>query len=167
MTFRKSTLAAALAAALTGGMVLTAQAGPGDFHHGRPGPRPCQEAVYQALTPEKQAQYDAIMRDFSEKTAPLRDKLAAKYIEVRTLGQGPAPDPKAVGKATEELVALRNEFAKERQAMIDRIANEVGINVLYGGPRRHGCPGYAPRPCPATGMTAMPEGPQADAPEGR
>ena len=110
MTFRKSTLALALAAALTGGMVFTAQARPGDFHHGPRGPRPCQESVYQALTPEKQAQYDAIMREFTEKTAPLRDQLAAKYIEVRTLGQSPAPDPKAVGKATEELVALRNEF---------------------------------------------------------
>lgn len=165
MTFRKSTLAVALVAALTGGMALTAQARPGDFHHGPRGPRPCQEAVYQALTPEKQAQYDAIMRDFTEKTASLRDKLAAKYIEVRTLGQSPNPDPKAVGKATEELVALRNEFAKERQAMVERIANEVGINVLYGGPRGHGCPGYMPRRCPATGMAVMPEGPQADAPE--
>ena len=165
MTFRKSTLAVALVAALTGGMALTAQARPGDFHHGPRGPRPCQEAVYQALTPEKQAQYDAIMRDFTEKTAPLRDKLAAKYIEVRTLGQSPTPDPKAVGKATEELVALRNEFAKERQAMVERIANEVGINVLYGGPRGHGCPGYMSRPCPVTGMAVMPEGPQADAPE--
>lgn len=165
MTFRKSTLAAALVAALTGGMALTAQARPGDFHHGPRGPRPCQESVYQALTPEKQAQYDAIMRDFAEKTAPLRDKLAAKYMEVRTLGQSPTPDPKAVGKATEELVALRNEFAKERQAMIERIAKEVGINVLYGGPRGHGCPGFMPRPCPVTGMTVMPEGPQADAPE--
>ncbi|MEI3477856.1 MAG: periplasmic heavy metal sensor [Bilophila sp.] len=102
MTFRKCTLAAALVAALTGGMALTAQARPGDFHHGPRGPRPCQEAVYQALTPEKQAQYDAIMRDFTEKTAPLRDKLSAKYIEVRTLGQSPTPDPKAVGKATED-----------------------------------------------------------------
>lgn len=171
MTFRKSTLAAALIAALTGGMALTAQAGPGDFHRGpygpHHGPRPCQGSVYQALTPEKQAQYDAIMQDFADKTAPLRDKLAAKYIEVRTLGESPAPDPKAVGKATEELVALRNEFAKERQAMIERIAKEVGINVLYAGPRGHGCPGPRPLRCPATGITVMPDGPQADAPEGQ
>lgn len=170
MTFRKSTLAAALAAALTGGMVLTAQAGPGDFHHGPHGPRgpmPCQEAVYQALTPEKQAQFDAIMRDFADRTAPLRDKLAAKYLEVRTLGESPAPDPKAVGKATEELVALRNEFGKERQAMVERVAKEVGINVLYAGPRGRGCPGRMPLRCPDAGMADMQAGPQADAPEGQ
>ena len=60
------------------------------------------------------------MKEFADKTAPLRDKLAAKYIELRTLGNSPTPDPKAIGNATEELVALRNEFAKERSAMVDR-----------------------------------------------
>ena len=83
-----------------------------------------------ALTQEKKAQYDAIMKEFADKTAPLRDKLAAKYIELRTLGNSPTPDPKAIGKATEELVALRNEFAKERSAMLDRVAKEIVINIF-------------------------------------
>ena len=106
-------------------------------------------------------QYDAIMKEFADKTAPLRDKLAAKYIELRTLGNSPTPDPKAIGKATEELVALRNEFAKERSAMVDRVAKEIGINIFQGkGP---GCPVERPRRCPATGMTVMPDGPQPGA----
>ncbi len=164
MNLHKASLAAALAVLLAaGGMAGQALAGP---HGGHGHQAQTINCIYQALTPEKQAQYDAIMKDFAEKTAPLRDKLAAKYLELRTLGNSPAPDPKAVGKATEELVALRNEFAKERQAMVDRIAKEVGINLFQN--RGHGCPVEQPRRCPATGMTAMPDNaPEASAPEGQ
>lgn len=159
MHLKTASIATALAAVLTVGAALSGQAfaAPGDFHHGPRGPRPCEMSVYDALTPEKQAQYDAIMKDFADKTASLRDKLAAKRLELRTLGESPTPDPKAIGKATEELVALRNEFAKERQGMVERIAKEVGINVLYG----HRGHGYR---CPATGMTLMPDGPQSPTP---
>ena len=111
MTFRKSTLALALAAALTGGMVFTAQARPGDFHHGPRGPRPCQESVYQALTPEKQAQYDAIMREFTEKTAPLRDQLAAVLGELRRMEAGGGVDDELL--ATIRLITVTLDGMRE------------------------------------------------------
>lgn len=166
MNLNKASIAVALAAFLAaGGIAGQALAAPHDGHDGHwRQQRSYQDCIYQALTQEKKAQYDAIMKEFADKTAPLRDKLAAKYIELRTLGNSPTPDPKAIGKATEELVALRNEFAKERSAMVDRVAKEIGINIFQGkGP---GCPVERPRRCPATGMTVMPGGPQpgADAP---
>ena len=119
MSLNKASIAVALAAFLAvGGIAGQALAAPHDGHDGHwRQQRSYQDCIYQALTQEKQAQYDAIMKEFADKTAPLRDKLAAKYIELRTLGNSPTPDPKAIGKATEELVALRNEFAKERSAM--------------------------------------------------
>ena len=78
------------------------------------------------------------MKEFADKTAPLRDKLAAKYIELRTLGNSPTPDPKAIGKATEELVALCNEFAKERSAMVGQGRQGNGITLYL---RQAGVPG--------------------------
>ena len=164
MNLHKTSLAAALAVLLmTGGIAGQALAGPHGGHGGHGGhPGQRINCIYQALTPEKQAQYDGIMKDFADKTAPLRDKLAAKYLELRTLGDSPTPDPKTIGKATEELVALRNDFAKERQAMVERIAKEIGINVLQG--KGMGCSVEQPRRCPATGMSAMPEGPMPEAP---
>ena len=140
MSLNKASIAVALAAFLAvGGIAGQALAAPHDGHDGHwRQQRSYQDCIYQALTQEKKAQYDAIMKEFADKTAPLRDKLAAKYIELRTLGNSPTPDPKAIGKATEELVALRNEFAKERSAMVDRVAKEIGINIFQGkGP---GCP---------------------------
>ena len=129
MSLNKASIAVALAAFLAvGGIAGQALAAPHDGHDGHwRQQRSYQDCIYQALTQEKKAQYDAIMKEFAAKTAPLRDKLAAKYIELRTLGNSPTPDPKAIGKATEELVALRNEFAKERSAMVDRVAKEIGI----------------------------------------
>ena len=163
MSLNKASIAVALAAFLAvGGIAGQALAAPHDGHDGHwRQQRSYQDCIYQALTQEKKAQYDAIMKEFADKTAPLRDKLAAKYIELRTLGNSPTPDPKAIGKAAEELVALRNEFAKERSAMVDRVAQESGINIFQGkGP---GCPVERPRRCPATGMTVMPDGPQPGA----
>ena len=137
MSLNKASIAVALAAFLAvGGIAGQALAAPHDGHDGHwRQQRSYQDCIYQA-----------------------------KYIELRTLGNSPTPDPKAIGKATEELVALRNEFAKERSAMVDRVAKEIGINIFQGkGP---GCPVERPRRCPATGMTVMPDGPQpgADAP---
>lgn len=163
MSLNKASIAVALAAFLAvGGIAGQALAAPHDGHDGHwRQQRSYQDCIYQALTQEKKSQYDAIMKEFAAKTAPLRDKLAAKYIELRTLGNSPTPDPKAIGKATEELVALRNEFAKERSAMVDRVAKEIGINIFQGkGP---GCLVERPRRCPATGMTVMPDGPQPGA----
>ena len=134
MSLNKASIAVALAAFLAvGGIAGQALAAPHDGHDGHwRQQRSYQDCIYQALTQEKKEQYDAIMKEFADKTAPLRDKLAAKYIELRTLGNSPTPDPKAIGKATEELVALRNEFAKERSAMVDRVAKEIGINIFQG-----------------------------------
>ena len=149
MSLNKASIAVALAAFLAvGGIAGQALAAPHDGHDGHwRQQRSYQDCIYQALTQEKKAQYDAIMKEFADKTAPLRDKLAAKYIELRTLGNSPTPDPKAIGKATEELV--------------DRVAKEIGINIFQGkGP---GCPVERPRRCPATGMTVMPDGPQPGA----
>ena len=142
MSLNKASIAVALAAFLAvGGIAGQALAAPHDGHDGHwRQQRSYQDCIYQALTQEKKAQYDAIMKEFADKTAPLRDKLAAKYIELRTLG---------------------NEFAKERSAMVDRVAKEIGINIFQGkGP---GCPVERPRRCPATGMTVMPDGPQPGA----
>ena len=88
MNLNKASVAVALAAFLAaGGIAGQALAAPHDGHHGHwRQQRSYQDCVYQALTQEKKAQYDAIMKDFADKTAPLRDKLAAKYIELRTLG---------------------------------------------------------------------------------
>ena len=152
MSLNKASIAVALAAFLAvGGIAGQALAAPHDGHDGHwRQQRSYQDCIYQALTQEKKAQYDAIMKEFADKTAPLRDKLAAKYIELRTLGNSPTPDPKAIGKATEEL-----------SAMVDRVAKEIGINIFQGkGP---GCPVERPRRCPATGMTVMPDGPQPGA----
>ncbi len=92
MSLNKASIAVALAAFLA-----VAMAAPADGHDGHwRQQRSYQDCIYQeALTQEKKAQYDAIMKEFADKTAPLRDKLAAKYIELRTLGNSPVSGPES------------------------------------------------------------------------
>ena len=149
MKKNKAFFAGALVAALLVGGTLwsgNAQAASdAPRHQGR------NDCIYQSLSAEKQAQFDVILKEFDAKTAPLRDKIAAKHIELKTLGNAPTPDAKAIGKASEELVALRNEFAKERQIMADRVNKELGIDILSGKGAAHG---YNGSPC------GSPEGPR-------
>ena len=79
MSLNKASIAVALAAFLAvGGIAGQALAAPHDGHDGHwRQQRSYQDCIYQALTQEKKAQYDAIMKEFAAKTAPLRDKLAA------------------------------------------------------------------------------------------
>ena len=79
MSLNKASIAVALAAFLAvGGIAGQALAAPHDGHDGHwRQQRSYQDCIYQALTQEKKAQYDAIMKEFADKTAPLRDKLAA------------------------------------------------------------------------------------------
>lgn len=128
-----------VAAILVAGSVMQGQADARPHHwQSCPG----NEYVYDRLTPEKQAQYDAILEDFSKKVTPLRDKIRAKQIELDTLGDAANPDAAAIGKASEELVALHNEFLRERTAMLDRISKEVGINMDGRRGFRPGCPAF-------------------------
>ena len=78
MSLNKASIAVALAAFLAvGGIAGQALAAPHDGHDGHwRQQRSYQDCIYQALTQEKKAQYDAIMKEFADKTAPLRDKLS-------------------------------------------------------------------------------------------
>ena len=142
MTRTQSIIAGSVVAAiLVAGSVMQGQADARPHHwQSCPG----NEYVYDSLTPEKQAQYDSIMDDFTNKISPLRDKIRAKRIELDTLGRAANPDPKAIGKASEELVALHNEFAREREAMFDRVSKELGINMNTNDRRgfRSDCPAF-------------------------
>lgn len=153
MNLNKKLIAASLTAAfLSSGLLMAGQAearpGDGDWRN-----RNNYESVYQALTPEKQAQFDAIMKEYVQKTTPIRDKLQAKYLELRTLGNSANPDSQTVSKISEEIVALRGQLRQERQAMADKVAKDIGININRGrGYSYHhrgfyGCPG-----CGESGM---------------
>lgn len=134
MSLNKASIAVALAAFLAvGGIAGQALAAPHDGHDGHwRQQRSYQDCIYQALTQEKKAQYDAIMKEFADKTAPLRDKLAAKYIELRTLGNSPTPDPKAIGKADGRTRGAPQRIRQGTRAMVDRVAKEIGINIFQG-----------------------------------
>ena len=122
-----------VAATVLTSALLAGNAVAGPHHMGRGYPNggwygPAQ----QALPAEKQQAYDAIMKDFAEKTQELRDKIQTKQIELDTLGNSTNPNPEAVAKAAKEMVALSNQLNKEREALAERLSKEIGAPVYPG-----------------------------------
>lgn len=146
-------LAATIAATMfTSGLLM---AGEADARHYRRGY--CQpEAMYDALSPEKQALYDSIMKSFTDRVSSLREKIRAKRIELNALSSSPNVDTEAIRTASRELAALQAEMDKEHATLREQVSKEVGISVpVYGGRRamyhhqgtwhdqgRYGGPGY-------------------------
>lgn len=89
-------------------------------------------AVYNSLTPEKQAKYDAIYKEADARIQPLKDKAWAKHIELNALSGNPNTKPETISKLTGELADLRTQIRKEYTALDERLEKEVGVNPGYG-----------------------------------
>ena len=73
-------------------------------------------AAYQALTPEKQAKYNEIVKSAEEAMLPLREKMMAKRLQLDTA----------------EVASLHTQMIKVHDMMADRLANELGISIQRG-----------------------------------
>lgn len=89
-------------------------------------------AVYNALTPEKQAKFDAVYKEADARIQPLKDKAWAKHIELNALSGNPNTKPETISKLTGELADLRTQIRKEYTALDERLEKEVGVNPGYG-----------------------------------
>lgn len=89
-------------------------------------------AVYNALTPEKQAKFDAVYKEADARIQPLKDKAWAKHTELNALSTNPNTKPETISKLTGELADLRTQIRKEYTALDERLEKEVGVNPGYG-----------------------------------
>ena len=55
-------------------------------------------AAYQALTPEKQAKYNEIIKSAEEAMLPLREKMMAKRLQLDTMASMPNMNEEAIAK---------------------------------------------------------------------
>ena len=55
-------------------------------------------AAYQALTPEKQAKYNEIVKSAEEAMLPLREKMMAKRLQLDTMASMPNMNEEAIAK---------------------------------------------------------------------
>ncbi|WP_353119396.1 periplasmic heavy metal sensor [Nitratidesulfovibrio sp.] len=89
-------------------------------------------AVYNALTPEKQAKFDAVYKEADARIQPLKDKAWAKHTELNALSTNPNTKPETISKLAGELADLRTQIRKEYTALDERLEKEVGVNPGYG-----------------------------------
>ena len=89
-------------------------------------------AAYQALTPEKQAKYNEIVKSAEEAMLPLREKMMAKRLQLDTMASMPNMNEEAIAKAAAEVASLHTQMIKVHDMMADRLANELGISIQRG-----------------------------------
>lgn len=116
------------------------------------------DSGYAQLTPEKQAQADAILNEFRTKTAPLHDKMWAKHTELNALSANSKTEPKDISRLTNELVDLRAQLRKEGEALDARLLKDVGLKTFYGTMPMHGGMGGMGGKCGGMGSMNMKHG---------
>lgn len=85
------------------------------------------------IPPEKMEAFKNIMKDFRDKTQPIREQLWTKRTELNALSRNPNTQPATITKLAEDMSGLRAQLYKERQALNDKLEKEVGINFRpYG-----------------------------------
>lgn len=95
----KRLLMTVLALAAEGGKTPASERGKG--YHGR-------------LTPEQKAEYKKVKAKYLNETMALRQQLAAKKVELKTLLAQPNPDPAKVKAVADEKVDLYAQLMKKR-----------------------------------------------------
>ena len=106
------------------------------------------------LTAEQKTRLDQLTQKFSEKTAPLRDKIWAKSDELNTVLNSPDPDTEKAKTLQREISDLRSQLAEHRLAfkIEERKINPNfrsggGYGKGYGRHMRGYGPGYGPGSC--------------------
>lgn len=120
---QRGLMAAALAALIGGGLFVTDAHAKRDWH-GR--------QQYETLAPEKQATYDAVMKEYHAKMAPLMEKMMAKRLELNALTGNSNADPKHISALASDIAALQTQIRQERMNLDDRLRTEVGIEARGG-----------------------------------
>ncbi|MDL2271932.1 periplasmic heavy metal sensor [Desulfovibrio sp. OttesenSCG-928-I05] len=128
--------ACAMAVGLASAMPMLASASPFYGH---------RQAAVEALTPEKQTAFNAIMKDSFQKMQPLREQLYSKEMTLRALSPNPNTKPEQITALVDEIAALRKQMNAEFEACAARVQKEVGIDASRGFGPGMGMGGMGPR----------------------
>jgi zinc resistance-associated protein len=140
---KKNITISALAAALVLSMAAFALAGPGQgrgFSGPCAGPGYGPGAMYNQLTPEKQAQADAIVDKYEPQFEAVRNQIWVKRSTLQAMINSGKADEAAIAKLVEGISEQRSKMFELRKAMGDELVQATGIAAFGDCPRRG--PGY-------------------------
>lgn len=125
----------ALALGLSASVAATAWAGGWGMRGGGYG---AGGGYYQNLTPAQQAQVDKARAQFLQETLTIRQNIASKNAELRTLIAQPNADQGRIKALSDELVDLRTQLAKKGNEYAAQMPAGTGMGWrggMGGGPR--------------------------------
>ncbi len=84
------------------------------------------KAYHARLTPEQKAEYKKAKADFLNETMALRQQLAAKKVELKTLLSQPNPDPAKIKAVADEKVDLHAQIMKKHNEYLAKYPQYFG-----------------------------------------
>lgn len=148
---KKNISIAALAAVLVMSMAAFAVAGSGygrGFGGGCGGPGYGQAKGFAQLTPEKQAEVQAVYDKFAPQFDKLREQMWTKRSTLQAMVNGGKADEKAIGGLVSDISKLRTQMWDLRKGMSDELVKVTGITDFGGFGT---CPRYGQNDCPGYG----------------
>lgn len=135
----RKVVAITLALGLSASVATTAWAGGWGMRGGEYGAG-C--GYYQNLTPEQQAQVDKVRAQFLQETLALRQDIATKNAELRTMAAQPNADQGRIKTLSDKIVDLRTQLAKKSNEYAAQVPAGMGMGRgmgqgrgMGGGPR--------------------------------
>jgi zinc resistance-associated protein len=93
-------------------------------------------AAYSQLTPEKQAEVNAVVDKYQPQFETMRNQIWAKRSTLQAMINGGKDDEQAITKLVTDISTLRNKMRDLRATMSDELVKATGI-AAFGS-----CPGY-------------------------
>ncbi|MFH1034000.1 MAG: periplasmic heavy metal sensor [Pseudomonadota bacterium] len=89
------------------------------------------KAQHSRFTPEQRAEYKKVKAEYLNETLALRQQLAAKKVELKTLLRQPSPDAAKIKTVADEKVDLWSQVMKKRNEYLAKYPQ------YFGHDRRH------------------------------
>lgn len=96
----------------------------------------CDGMRAMPMPAEKQARYEAIVKEAEAKMAPLQEQMMAKRIELQALAQAPKTDQPAISAIARDMAALHSKMVEVHDQMTEKLAGELGVPAM---PAPTGC----------------------------
>ncbi len=110
----------------------------GGHHNGMMNGTAYSNSGYQNLTPEKRAAVDRLIQEHTAATAPLREQLQAKRLELDALSRNPNVKPDKLSKLSGEVAELSARLRSSGDEFRAKIAAETGVKSAPRGMMGYG-----------------------------
>jgi zinc resistance-associated protein len=95
------------------------------------------QGYHSKFTPEQRAEFKKVKAEYLNETMALRQQLAAKKVELKTVLAQPSPDAAKIKAVADEKVDLQAQLMKKRNEYLAKYPKYFAHHKRHHGAKRH------------------------------